>query len=220
MPAHRKGLRYWLVGRVASVLVRLLMSTWRVEVDDPAARVSAVRRGSAQAIAAFWHRHILSLLPRFRGFPVCVPVSQSRDGEYVARVMDRFGLASVRGSSSRGGIGLLKGLLRAVDEGYSPAITPDGPRGPRYSVQPGFTLLARRTGLPVFPLGVAVEDAWVLSSWDAFVIPKPGTRVVICVGEGLHAADYEDTEEFCRALRNALFAATERARVRLENAGR
>ena len=195
--------------------MRLLYATWKVKVLDPCGAAEGFRDATSPAIMAFWHRHILSILAHFRGSRVCVPVSESRDGEYVAQVMRRFGAAAARGSSSRGGLGAVKGLLAHAREGWSLAITPDGPRGPRYSVGPGVTLLARRSGLPILPVGVAVRSAWVARSWDAFVIPKPGTRVVLAFDPALTLDEAAYTQSRCAALQEAIFAATRRAREAL-----
>ena len=212
MPVQQNSLRFRLVGSLGALLVRAARATWRVEHLGRADVTNAVHRGEAQGIMAFWHRHILTMLARHPGARVAVPVSEHRDGEYVAQVMQRFGIASVRGSSTRGGLRLLRGMMAAIEQGYSPTITPDGPVGPKFSVQPGIWLLARRSGLPVYPLGVAVRDAWTAGSWDEFVIPKPFTRTVVWTGEPLRVREYADRQAFCAALRQAMFAATDSAR--------
>jgi len=219
MPALRHNLRFRLVGAVSSRLLRALHATWRIEVLDPPGALAGAKEGSRPAVIAFWHRHILTMMTHYRGGRVCVPVSRSDDGEYVAHVMERFGLQSVRGSTSRGSIPMLRQWLSMSEQGYSPVITPDGPRGPRFSVQPGVVLVARRTGLPVHPVGIAVRNAWTLPSWDAFVVPKPGTCIVIAAGRSLRAEDFADAQAFCEALREALFDATELALRRLGHAG-
>ena len=211
MPVLQKRVHFWLVAWIASGLLRCMYATWRVQVSDPQNVLPGMIDGSGPAIVAFWHRHILSMLTHFRGAHVCVPVSEHRDGEYIAQVMERFGLESVRGSSTRGAARLLKGLMARIREGWTPALTPDGPRGPRFSVQPGFTLLARRSGQCVYPIGLAVKKGWVASSWDAFIVPYPFTRIAIQVGPPLRAKDFADVPAFCAALQAALFEATDQA---------
>lgn len=208
MPTLRNDLQFRLVGALGAGFVRCLQATWRARVIDP----RHVREKSAEehvpTIAAFWHRHLLTMLAYHRGYHVCVPVSEHRDGEYVAHVMDRVGLESVRGSTTHGGIGLLKGLLDRLEEGWSVAVTPDGPRGPRYSVQPGVALLARRSGLPVHPVGIAARPRWEFSSWDRFVLPRPGARITIVFGQPVNYGEHGGTEDFCAALRREMQAAT------------
>ena len=211
MPVLQKKLHFQLVAWVASGLLRAMYRTWRVQVSDPQNVLPGMFDGSRPGIVAFWHRHILSMLTHFRGAHVCVPVSEHRDGEYIAHVMERFGFDSVRGSTTRGAARLLKGLMGRIREGWSPALTPDGPRGPRFSVRPGFTVLARRSGLPVYPIGLAVEKAWVMSSWDAFIVPRPFTRIAIKIGAPLRAEDFEEVPAFCSALQAAMFEATDEA---------
>lgn len=199
------------------ILVRLLSATWRLNEVGAENLKEQVRSGRRKGIFAFWHRHLLSMLGCFRGFPFCVPVSEHADGEYVAQVMERFGLLAVRGSTTRGRLRLIRGLLGAIEGGRSCAITPDGPRGPCYRVQPGFILLARRTGLPVYPLGVGVGRGWELPSWDAFVIPQPLSRICVVAGEPLspeHLAN-APVRESCSELRRRLMEATERAKAEL-----
>ena len=102
--------------------------------------------------------------------------SRSFDGEYIARIIEKFGFRAVRGSSSRGGVRALLGMHDVIEEGRIAAFTIDGPRGPQYVAKPGPVLLARNTGATIRCFYIAVKDAWVLNSWDRFVIPKPFTR--------------------------------------------
>ena len=107
--------------------------------------------------------------------------SQSFDGEYIARIIKRLGFMPVRGSSNRGAVRALLGLRRDTEQGWTVAFTIDGPRGPRYVAKPGPLLLARATGVPLSAFHIAVESAWVLNTWDAFMIPKPFSRALMRV---------------------------------------
>ena len=191
-----------------------MSATWRLRVVSPEGLASDIRSGRRQGIFTFWHRHLLTLLPTFRGYRICLPVSAHRDGEYIAHLMERYGFVASRGSSTRGGLSALRGLLSAVEDGLSCAITPDGPRGPRFTVQPGFALLARRARLPVYPIGVAARRAWVLGSWDAFMIPKPFTRVAIVAGRPIPPEEVAATkpEALCAELKSRMDEATQAAR--------
>ncbi len=219
MPLLKRRIQFWAAGACGQALVSCIAASWRYRTALPSVNEDNLRVRGDQAIFVFWHRHLLSLLGRFRGYPVCVPVSESNDGEYVARVMERYGLLAVRGSSSRGQIKLIRGLLKAIDDGRSCAISPDGPRGPCYSVQPGFILLARRTGLPVFPLGVSVDRAWELHSWDSFVIPRPFSRIGIHSGPPVTAAEVEQQpiEVSCDQIGENLMKATRNAKTLLDD---
>ncbi|MHC4592344.1 MAG: lysophospholipid acyltransferase family protein [Planctomycetota bacterium] len=215
----QKRIHYSLAGWLGSHLVRALHATWHVNVIDPATVGVGVKDGSKPAIIAFWHRHILSMMIQYRDYHVCAPVSESRDGEYVAQVMQRYGQLSVRGSTSRGSLRMLRAWAAKAREGWSPIITPDGPRGPKFSVQPGVAMLARRSDLPVYPVGLAVGNAWLAKNWDQFVIPKPWTRIAIVFNPALWADEHDGTDAFCDALREALFAATDAAQEALAQMG-
>jgi len=108
--------------------------------------------------------------------------SRSFDGEYIARIIQKFGFVAVRGSSNRGAVGALLGLRREIAKGATVAFTIDGPRGPRYVAKPRPVLLGSTTGAPLSTFYIAVERTWVLNSWDAFMIPKPFSRALIRMG--------------------------------------
>jgi lysophospholipid acyltransferase (LPLAT)-like uncharacterized protein len=130
----------------------------------------------------------------YGGSGLKILISRHRDGELITRTVRHFGLETVRGSSTRGGIAGIKGLARALQEGYDVCIAPDGPRGPRCKVQPGVIQLARITGFPVFPFTFSAFPRKVLSSWDRFIIPYPFSRGVFVFGEPI-SVDRAATEE-------------------------
>jgi lysophospholipid acyltransferase (LPLAT)-like uncharacterized protein len=142
-----------------------------------------LRAQRPNVIYAFWHGHLWYLMYRYRGSGVYIMVSQSRDGELLSQVLHRFGLPTVRGSSSRGGGRSLRELVRLVRRGASAAIAPDGPRGPRHRVQSGIIALARLAGVPILPIAVGMSWKIELRSWDRFLLPLPGSRVVVAYGE-------------------------------------
>ncbi len=218
MPLLHRRLHFWLAGALGYALLRGARATWRIKFIDPADCGVRIARGRHQIIVAFWHRYLACTMCGYRGLPFCVPVSEHRDGEYIANVMERHGYLAVRGSTTRGATRLLHALLEAMGQGWSCAITPDGPRGPRYGVQPGFILLARRSALPLHPLGIAVDRAWVMNSWDAFVVPKPRARIVIVVDAPLLPAEFagRSVQDLCAELKARIFQADERARRALQ----
>ena len=109
-------------------------------------------------IFVFWHGRLLPLVHAHRRKGTAVLVSEHGDGEYIARIIQRYGFQTVRGSSTRGRVRGLRGLIRAARRGHDLAVTPDGPRGPNRSVKAGALIVARLTGLPVIPVGVAGMD--------------------------------------------------------------
>jgi lysophospholipid acyltransferase (LPLAT)-like uncharacterized protein len=165
--------------------------------------VEAMGRHGA-VIYALWHGRMWLLAARFPRRGVGVLVSLSEDGEVMARILARLRLVPVRGSSSRGGEEAMRALEEWVDGGGSAAITPDGPRGPRHVARMGAVALAARTGKPIVPVGAAARSAWTLGSWDAFQIPRPGSRAVIAIGEPLLVPPLADLETYRRRLEAAL----------------
>ena len=117
----------------------------------------------------------------WRDLQVRVMSSDSFDGEYTGRIMRKFGFVKVRGSSSRGAVRALLCMRRELEEGWKVAFTIDGPRGPRYVAKPGPVTLARSTGVPMVAFHIAVENAWVLRTWDRLMIPKPFSRALMRV---------------------------------------
>jgi lysophospholipid acyltransferase (LPLAT)-like uncharacterized protein len=162
-------------------------------------------------ILAFWHRHLLLMPYAYRGGRISVLVSQSKDGELIARTVARLGIDSTRGSSSRGGVAGMKALIRKAAEGWDIAFTPDGPRGPVREVQPGVILAAAATGLPIQPVAVAASRAKLLRSWDRFMVPVPLSTVHFVYGEPLVVERRGDTAEAAAELKRRLDAAEARA---------
>lgn len=168
----RDELRFRLAGGVGALLVRGLGATLRYRVEG-AEHYLDMRKAGRPVIFAFWHSGLLPLVYLHRNQQAVALVSQHRDGEYIARVMERCGLRTARGSSTRGGARGLREMLRAAKEGRDLAITPDGPKGPPRRFKEGGVVLARLTGLPLIPTAIGAERAWRLGSWDRFLVPKP-----------------------------------------------
>jgi lysophospholipid acyltransferase (LPLAT)-like uncharacterized protein len=166
---------------LGAAALRLLAASCRVRFTEGGA--GARWRAGTPFIFATWHSRVLLLPALYRGRHLRVLVSRSRDGELVARLCARFGLEVVRGSSSRGGAEALRGLARALAEGTSVVVVPDGPRGPREVVKPGVVALAALSGVSVVPVAVAASSEWRLRSWDGFRVPRPFARCVVRFGE-------------------------------------
>jgi hypothetical protein len=163
-------------------MVKAIGPTWRVQVvrGDIEPTVRAQRRN---VIYAFWHGQLLYLMYRYRGSGVYILVSQSRDGDVLSRILRHFGLPTIRGSSSRGGHRSLLALVRLARAGASAAIAPDGPRGPRHHAQSGVITLARLTEMPIIPVAVGARWKIEFRSWDRFLLPLPGSRIIVAYGE-------------------------------------
>jgi lysophospholipid acyltransferase (LPLAT)-like uncharacterized protein len=170
-----------LAGWVASYVVKLWGGTLRWEVVDEAGYMS--REVGRPLLVAVWHNRIFVLPLCYRWIctlrrPLIILTSPSRDGGLLASLMTKFGIKSVRGSSSRRGVVALRELQAELRVGqHDVAITPDGPRGPAYQLSPGLVYLAQRTGTPVMVIRVEYAAYWELRSWDKFRIPKPFSKV-------------------------------------------
>jgi lysophospholipid acyltransferase (LPLAT)-like uncharacterized protein len=137
-------------------------------------------------IYPFWHRCVFPSAWIFRKRKLAVMTSRSLDGEYIARVIQRFGFVPIRGSSTRGGQRALLEMETYVSSGKGAAFTIDGPRGPRYIAKRGPVYLAKATGAAITPFYVAADKKWTLNSWDAFVIPKPFSRALVQVAPRIY----------------------------------
>jgi lysophospholipid acyltransferase (LPLAT)-like uncharacterized protein len=203
-------LRLACLSLLAAWLIRTLRATARLRYHG-AERVRAWEAADEHFILAFWHRHLLLMPYGYRGRRISVLISQSRDGELIARTVARFGIDAARGSSSRGGLAGMRSLLRRAEDGWDLAFTPDGPRGPASVVQPGVVLAAAATGLPIQPVAVAASRARRLRSWDRFLVPSPFAAVHFVYGEPLTVPRRGDLAAAARELENRLNGAEEEA---------
>ncbi len=191
-----------LIAWLGSMIMRLWLRTVRFELID---RAGVLRVPPERPLLwTFWHNRLFVMAYMYqRFFPGRLGsalASASRDGEIISAVMSRFGIRAVRGSSSRGGGRALVEMKRAIEAGSIMAITPDGPRGPRYHINPGVIKLAQITGGWVMPIHVVYSRFWQLGSWDGFMIPKPFSRVEI-IFDHLHPVAATATDEAFEAER-------------------
>jgi lysophospholipid acyltransferase (LPLAT)-like uncharacterized protein len=173
-----------LIAAAAFPVVAGLSATLRWKVDG-AAHWDAVVSSGRRPILALWHGRIFAGLHYFRGRGVVVITSQNFDGEWIARILHRFGFRTARGSTSRGGARALVHMRRALAAGQPAAFTVDGPRGPARVAQPGAVWLAAATGNPILPFHIEADRYWTTRSWDRTQIPKPFSTVAIAIGEPL-----------------------------------
>ena len=169
-----------LVSWIVPALLRVIGITLRATFSYEPGAIQGLEEINP-GIFPFWHRCVLPATWLFRNRDIAVLTSQSRDGEYIARVIRRCGFMPIRGSSSRGGQRGLLEMHKWVMSGKGAAFTIDGPRGPRYVAKKGPVLLSRMSGVPITAFYVAVQRAWVLKTWDAMVIPKPFSQIYVRV---------------------------------------
>ncbi len=145
--------------------------------------LNAVREEKKSVIYAFWHGRMLIFTYSHRRQGIHVLISQHRDGEFIARIIHRLGFVSVRGSTTRGGSKAVFQMCERSTSGFDVALTPDGPKGPRFLVHPGTMYIAQRSRRPIVPITNSAKDRWSLSTWDRFMIPKPFSKVIILLGK-------------------------------------
>jgi len=161
-------------------LYHLLARTYRVRFLDPPYGRRRQLGQRVRCLYSIWHSDIWTMMSAMLGEDVCIMVSEHRDGEFMSRIANRLGWTTVRGSSTRGGARALLELARTGREGQGDLLlTVDGPRGPAHEVKEGVVYAASRTRLPVVPVGVALDRAWRLGSWDRHFVGKPFTRVTV-----------------------------------------
>lgn len=195
----------WKRAQVAAIaglgwpIIEALAGTWTYRIVG-AQHLSVFDPRLPAPILAFWHGRVLAGLPYFRDRGIVVITSQNFDGEWIARIIGRFGYGSARGSSSRGGARALVQMRRELADGHPVAFTLDGPRGPARIAQPGAVWLAGATGHPILPFHVEADRAWTARSWDRHQIPKPGAVITITLAEPMYVAGTEEsTVEAARA---------------------
>ena len=173
-------------------LINVLGHTLRFRVEG-LHHYDAIVASGRQPVMAFWHGRILPATFYFRRRGIVVITSENFDGEWIARIIERFGYGTARGSTTRGGRKAMVQLVRAMKAGKPAGFTLDGPRGPARVAQPGAVWLAHATGNPILPFHLEAANAWTLRSWDRTQIPKPFASVALVVGEPIPVA--EDASE-------------------------
>ena len=191
-------MQFAFVAAVASVFIAMVGRTLRIEFSWEEGSIASMDN-VYPGIYPFWHRCVLGATWIFRHRNFAVLTSRSRDGEFIARVIRRFGYVPIRGSSSRGGQRGLLEMDRFVKNGGGVAFTIDGPRGPRFVAKRGPVLLARTTGVAITAFYVAMEKAWVINTWDAMMIPRPFSHAFVRVARKIFVPPDASDEQLSAA---------------------
>ena len=177
------------------LLIRLIGRSVRWEVEGRE-HLEAVTQRCQLPILALWHNRVFLSVYFWQRRRMVVMTSQSFDGEYIARFIQRFGFGAARGSSSRGGVGAIVQMVRLMRAGAPTAFTIDGPKGPRYVAKMGAVLLAKKTGNPVLPFTATAKEFWTIAkSWDHLQIPKPFTQVRVDIAPPIYVPTDADEEQ-------------------------
>jgi lysophospholipid acyltransferase (LPLAT)-like uncharacterized protein len=208
--AARRGciesVKIWLISLLGYWAIRLIGGTLRWQIEGWE-NLRSIQDAHKNTIYTFWHGRIFMGTYFFRNRGIVVMTSQNRDGEYIARVIRRFGYGVVRGSSTRGSTGALVEMIRELRKKNDVAFSIDGPKGPRYVAKPGAVWMASKTGNAIFPFNLSAEKKWVLNSWDHFQIPKPFSRVLVLMGTPIYVkenATEAELEDSQRLLQHSL----------------
>ena len=179
---------YRLAVWLAAAILEILWRTSRIRILG-GERLEALLREHGAVVPVFWHQHLLicsrfMVSGRIKGMKAGFMISPSVDGQAPTMLAMLYGAHVVRGSGSYTGVRAVRGVQQAiVKEGISPAITPDGPRGPRFVLKPGAVFTAQITGKPIIPIAYAAKPAWMLKTWDKFIISPPFARIRIAIGD-------------------------------------
>lgn len=185
---------------------KLLRWTWRVDIHESPELKQALKDKSI-FVVAHWHGEEVGLLHLLKQYHVACMVSHSKDGELITKVIELSGSIVSRGSSSRGAVGALKGILRLAKDGWRPSVAVDGPRGPRHQVKQGILEIAKVLQAPIYTVSMVASRPFVLKkSWNLMEIPLPFSRVVVTWSKPIavdHTEQFEaKKEEVAQALKN------------------
>lgn len=185
-------IKWRLIGFFGKIAIDLLFLTTRIETVglEDVKHLEESRR----AIAAFWHSRLMLISYLFKNWGAAILVSASNDGEYVARIIKRQGHLPIRGSTTRGGRRALSRLIQELKNGRPGVVIPDGPQGPRFKVQPGVMMLAKKAGLPIVPMTYSAKRIKVFNSWDRFILPYPFTTCRVVFGRPIQVPTDADKE--------------------------
>ncbi|NOY52862.1 MAG: lysophospholipid acyltransferase family protein [Deltaproteobacteria bacterium] len=197
----------------ASFIIKLVGWTLRMTTVGEE-HFEQFRSEGKPVLFAFWHNRLLYTCYFLRKKNLTMMISKSRDGERIARVARHFGIDSIRGSSSRDGLRAIGKMVRVLRNGGNGGITPDGPRGPKYQVQAGVLLAAKKSGVPILPVSINFDRKKIFASWDRFRFPYPFARTILVFGPPFFVppdAQGETLERLKRELEHALMSVTEKA---------
>jgi hypothetical protein len=189
---------------ILCAIARLVIATWRIRWVANSNASGKANKSISPVILCIWHNRLaMGVASQNAEYHKLWPanglaavVSASRDGAFLASILEHFNIQPIRGSSSRRGPqALLEATTWLSDKGYNIAITPDGPRGPCYKVQEGIVLLAQLTGRPIVPLGYAARPCFKARSWDKFQIPYPFAACKISYTEPIYVPREADEAE-------------------------
>ncbi|MEQ1722113.1 MAG: DUF374 domain-containing protein [Pseudobdellovibrio sp.] len=207
-------LRGIVVGFLVWIIYRLISWSWRIQIHEPQRLIESTKNKTPFVLAHF-HGDEIALLFLVKRYKLATMISTSKDGEMMNTIYNLLGGKTSRGSSTRGGVSALKGLIEICKRGSSSNIAVDGPKGPIYEIKPGVFELSRLLKSEIFAGSAYCESAWRFPrSWNQTYFPKPFAKVTIYwTGPfgPITKADNPRSPELAKALQNQLFAARQQA---------
>ncbi len=197
------------------LVYRALQFTWRIRVyEDP--EFTRISQANEPIVYAHWHGDELAILHMLKYCRACAMVSTSSDGEIMARVITYLGSTTSRGSSTRGGVSALKGILRLAKDGWRPSVAVDGPKGPYHVVKPGVFEISRVIDGKIVPITAVTNRAHVFEkAWNKTFLPLPFAKVQVVIGQPLPAISRDSdsrSDLLAKDLEKALANAEQQAR--------
>ncbi len=196
-----------LLPPIASLVTNGLMSTVRRKIFNRSVHDYFLAHREVTGIFCFWHGKLILPYYAYRNKGVYILISEHRDGELVARMVELNGNRTVRGSSTHGGAKGAKRMLKIARSGNIIVVTPDGPRGPKRRLKEGVVFLARMTGAPLFPMGIGYSKYWQMRDWSGMQVPRPFARGVTVFGKGIRVPrkiSKSEIEEYRRTIEDEL----------------
>ena len=197
-----------IIPPLSALLIKLLMVTCRVvKVEGVDRENETIARSGGKALYATWHQRMSYHSHYFGSRHLTIMISRSRDGEYAARIAEWLGYKNVRGSSTRGGLGAFKELVKRMKNGEVAGMLADGPQGPARVAKMGSILLARNAEVPLIPVAWGADRCWMFNSWDRYMVPKPFARIAVFYGQAIGIpsdAKGEELEKYRQMLQERL----------------
>lgn len=215
---RKKIVKDWLAVKTFVVMIAVTGVTSRVKQHNEEV-LEKLKQEQTNFILSTWHQNIYFSTWLLRKLDLNALVSSSKDGEYMFRVMQHFGFNAVRGSTTRGGSKAILQMVKTLRGPTPVAITPDGPLGPQYKVQPGIIQLAKITGVPIIPWHYEVTSKWFLKTWDRHIMPKPFTQAVSAYGNPFYVprdVSNDAIPEYCDMLEKIMLDLMDVAKNKLE----
>jgi lysophospholipid acyltransferase (LPLAT)-like uncharacterized protein len=205
----------WLAPWVGFFIYKILYSTWKISISETPEMRQAMNAGTP-IIYAHWHGDELAIIHLLKPYRASAMASNSSDGQIMHKVIHLMGSTTSRGSSSRGGVSAIRGILRLTKEGWNPSVAVDGPKGPRHKVKSGVFEISKLTNAAIYPLTATCDRAWHFpKAWNQTYLPKPFARLSIVFGPALPAVRREEDAHavaLASRLEVALFDAERHAR--------